>query len=215
MQRVKVITVLAIVTLGAFAILAFSAYRRNRNFILGSKNTDSSKTEADKNDSSNSKIDNNLYIDSSGFSFEYPKEYKILDITPGESPYYSVVEILKEATQSAKTKSLDASISALLIATDSSIPKVKVTVKDGIYEIPKNSEVMDKESFMGKLPAIKYFFKEDKNEMVSLASQNLGILYLIESPKKEEWENILNLVAKTFTLGVFPSPITSPTATPK
>ncbi len=165
-----------------FFLLAYGAYKRNHNFILGSKNTNSKeeiKISQEKKDS------NNLYIDSSGFSFEYPKEYKILDITPGDNSYYSVVEVLleKEATKSA-----------IVIATDSSIPKIMVTVKDGIYEKPKE--------------------EKGEKEMLSFVSQKEGFFYLIESPKKEEWENTLDLIAKTFTLGVFPTPTPSESPSP-
>ena len=120
------------------------------------------------------------YEDSSGFSFKYPKAVAVEDTTPDDEIYYTQLTLTKgdeKLTISAKDTK-ETSIENFIKNT----PEYKLAQVAGA-------------TTLGGLTAKQYTIA-DKLFTVSI---DKGVLYLIEGPKSEYWEEVQNLIISSFT----------------
>ena len=129
------------------------------------------------------------YIDEGGFSFQYPQEVKVSDITPQDDLHYSILEITYSGEKG----------------------KITITVRDtergdvedwleGDLSSPKLASLVGATS-LGQIPAKQYSYSNGAQKMLLTVAVDSGILYLIEGEKDSGfWEEMQNLVVSSFTL---------------
>lgn len=121
-----------------------------------------------------------IYIDSSGFSFKYPKDVKVEDITPNDTTYYTEL-VLSKNLMSLK-------ISVKDITQDS----IDSWIKDS--KDYKNAKYIKTISLDGV--EAKQYSKLTKLATVAVKNK---VLYLIEGPKDNGfWEDTQNIIASSF-----------------
>lgn len=115
-----------------------------------------------------------IYTDEAGFSFKYPKSLAVKDLTPEDQVYYS-----------------------LLSLTDGK-KELKITIKDSESEtISPSGAQLSGAATLGGLSAKQY---RTSSSQLTIATDQ-GILYQIESPLENPWEEVHEIVVSTFTLG--------------
>lgn len=116
-----------------------------------------------------------LYEDESGFSFKYPKNLEVSDITPNDPDYYTRLSL----------KNLQGEI----------IIDVKDTKYKTLEEIVTGT--LSGATSLGGISA-KQFIKEDSFITVAL---DQDISYLIEGPRDDFWQEVQNIVVSSFSFG--------------
>lgn len=113
---------------------------------------------------------NEVYKDSSGFSFAYPSGIKVNDVTPDN--YYSLLTLEKGREA------------------------IKITVKDGkASDISFSNGELIGAVTLGGIPAKQY---KSGNSLITAALDS-GIVYIIEGPKDGSfWENAQNTIVSSF-----------------
>lgn len=122
------------------------------------------------------------YRDEAGFSFGYPKDIKVSDITPDEAAYYSKLSLKKEGK------------------------KLIISAKDTKYKNPEEWLTKDKDApedtsligaiSLGGISAKQY---ASDGKLWTVATDQ-GVLYLIEGPKDGGfWESLHDLLVSTFS----------------
>jgi len=122
-----------------------------------------------------------VYEDASGFSFKYPKDIKVSDITPDEENYYTQLS-LENSGQEMKVSMLDTTYQSLdeWLEEDS--------------EAPKGATLIGAVSLDG-VSARQYSFEAK----LLTAAIDQEVLYLIESPKDElYWDKVHELFISSF-----------------
>ena len=122
-----------------------------------------------------------VYEDASGFSFKYPKDIKVSDITPDEENYYTQLS-LEKSGQKMKVSMLDTTHQSLdeWLAQDS--------------EAPKGATLIGAVSLDG-VSARQYSFETK----LLTAAIDQEVLYLIESPEDElYWDKVHELFVSSF-----------------
>jgi hypothetical protein len=121
-----------------------------------------------------------MYIDSSGFSFKYPKDIKVEDVTPDDTTFYTELELSKNL--------MNLKISVKDISEDS----IDNWIKDS--KDYKNAKYVKSISLDGV--EAKQYSKLTKLITVSVKDK---VLYLIEGPNDNGfWEDTQNIIASTF-----------------
>lgn len=121
------------------------------------------------------------YRDEAGFSFGYPKDVKISDITPDEAAYYSKLSLKKEGKE------------------------MTISAKDTKYKNPeewlnKDKDAPEDASLVGAVAlggiSAKQYASDGKLWTVAVDQR---VLYLIEGPKDNGfWESFHDLLVSTF-----------------
>ncbi len=154
-------------------------------FVLSSKSSgglrDRSLSLLPKTSSEREEVNaDTLYEDSSGFSFKYPKDIEVTDVTPEGDEYYTKLNLLKGSGKISITlkdtsvKTVDAWLKADSNYIDASL--VGATSLDGIS-------------------AKQYV----KGETFITVAVDQGVVYLIEGPKDGSyWEDVQGALVSSF-----------------
>ncbi|MBI1864073.1 hypothetical protein HYS03_02590 [Candidatus Woesebacteria bacterium] len=119
-------------------------------------------------------ISTEVYQDSSGFSFKYPKEVTVSDITPNDNTYYSKLSLKKDSSQ------------------------LTFSVYDS-QDNPYKSDTLIGATTLDTIAINQY---EINGKLIS-AGLDKQILYVIEGPKDGGyWEDIQNNLISSFQLGL-------------
>lgn len=122
-----------------------------------------------------------VYEDSSGFSFKYPKDISVQDITPDDDQFYSVLSLKN------KTKAIKLSLS------DTKYKTVEEWFKSD-PNAPKEAKLTGAVT-LASISA-KEYADQDSIYTVSI---DQGVLYVIESPKDGGyWESTHQIVIESF-----------------
>lgn len=157
--------------LTAFAVIFFKSQKEPLVSLLQIQKSPASLTlEAEE-----------TYRDEAGFSFGYPKDIKVSDITPDEAAYYSKLSLKKEGKE------------------------MTIGAKDTKYKNPeewlnKDKDAPEDASLVGAVAlggiSAKQYASDGKLWTVAV---NQGVLYLIEGPKDSVfWESFHDLLVLTF-----------------
>lgn len=130
------------------------------------------------------KVKEALYEDESGFSFKYPEDTEVKDVTPDEETYYSKLAIKNKEEEG-----------------------VVILIKDTVFKtvdewFEKDEELAGEGDLTGavalaEMPAKQYAFQGK----VWTAAIDRGVLYLIEGVEdKGFWEKIYDRLIRSFTL---------------
>lgn len=123
---------------------------------------------------------NTLYEDTAGFSFKYPKEVKVTDVTPDEDEYYTQLNLVRGSE------------------------KIVITLKDtsakNVDDWLKSDSTYVGASLSGATSLAGISAKQyTKDETLFTAAVDAGILYLIVGPKDGAfWEEVQTAVVSTF-----------------
>lgn len=121
-----------------------------------------------------------VYKDESGFSFKYPEDLIIKDVTPEDNSYYSVLSLKKEG------KELKISMQDTTYKTPDKWLEKEVVSPEGVSVVGATS--------LGGLSAKQY---SDGEKLWTVAIDQ-GILYSIVGPKDGRfWEKLHDLVVST------------------
>jgi hypothetical protein len=123
------------------------------------------------------------YLDSSGFSFSYPKSLRVEDITPSDDSYYSKLALTKSGGKLTVT------------VKDETAKTVDEFLSSDDYY--KNATISGATTLAG-IPAKQYLVD---GKLMTVALKD-GILYLIEGNKDGDfWEGTQGVVVSTFAFG--------------
>ncbi|GEM_PF-3381847 len=125
-----------------------------------------------------------VYEDSSGFSFKYPGELTVSDQTPDDTIHYSLLYLKNQAGETTR-----------------------IRVKDVTYPTLDQWAAKEKEVVAGTKPSktsilsgLKADYYETATKMITVAI-NQNILYEIVSPNTPGWKKIHQDFVSGFTLG--------------
>lgn len=122
-----------------------------------------------------------VYQDESGFSFKYPKDVRINDITPeNDQSYYSLLSVQKGSS------------SLFITIKDVQYEKVQDWLENA-PDAPKNAKLVGAVS-LGNLSAQQY---EASNKLYTLALDK-QVLFQFTSPKDPYWDRVHELVITSF-----------------
>lgn len=131
-----------------------------------------------------------IYKDEAGFSFKYPKDITVADITPSDSAYYSMVS-LKKGGQEMTIAMKDAGFKDIAewLGKDEAAP---------------SGAVLSGAVSLAGIPAKQY---STGKELLTIAVDQ-GVLYLIRGPKDGGyWDSVHDIAVSTLTLSK-PEPAT-------
>lgn len=136
-----------------------------------------------------------VYNDDSGFSFKYPSDFVVTDITPtDDNAYYSLLEVKRSGDV------------------------IRISVKDGNYQIPPGAAAATLASASATLKLgdfkPKQYTYEDNGIMKTLTlASSQGVSYAIDGVTTNDSEKaIYNSVVASFVLGKQSVPSTSNSA---
>ncbi len=125
-----------------------------------------------------------VYEDSSGFSFKYPPELTVSDQTPDDNKHYSLLYIKNQSGETTRIRVKDVAYS--------SSDQWSSTEK----EVPAGTEASKSSTLSG----LKADYYETPVKLTTLAiAQN--ILYEIVSPNTAYWQKVHQRVVESFTIG--------------
>lgn len=121
-----------------------------------------------------------LYEDTAGFSFKYPKDVKVTDVTPDEDEYYTQLNLSRGSEK------------IVLTAKDASAKTADDWLKgDSTYS---GSSLVGATTLAG-ISAKQY----SKGETLITIAVDAGVVYLIEGPKDEAfWEDVHGALISSF-----------------
>lgn len=119
------------------------------------------------------KLSEQVYEDSSGFSFKYSGELTVSDQTPDDNIHYSLLYLKNQTGETTR-----------------------IRVKDKEKEVPPDS----KPSKTLTMAGMKAEYYETPAKLITLAI-NQNILYEIVSPNTPYWQKIHSPLALSFTVG--------------
>jgi hypothetical protein len=156
---------------GALGFVAFKI--KNPNLSQNTSNLDvvvaDTETAAPANDV--------LYQDGSGFSFKYPENLRVSDVTPNDDTYYSLVDV----RQGGKS--------------------LRISVKDGEFKVPSDASLVGAATLAG-ISAKQYTYKVNSEDTLATVAVQSGIVYLIEGPRDGGfWEDTQNTIVASFNVG--------------
>lgn len=153
-------------------------------FVLNSRSsqgTDKQRSLSQKSGSQKEEIKvDTLYEDTSGFSFKYPKDIKVKDVTPEGDEYYTQLDLTKGNE------------------------KITITIKDTLVKTTddwiKSDSAYKGASLVGATSLAGISAKQySKNETLLMVAVDQGIVYLIEGPKDGGfWEDVQGALISTF-----------------
>lgn len=138
-----------------------------------------------------------VYPDESGFSFEYPEDLKVRDVTPDEEIYYSKAEISNSRGDEKIVISVKDTEGSTIDEWLSDEPQMKMAQVTGATSLGGHS-------------AKQLSLNKGGGKFLVTAMIDSNILYLIEGPKDDGfWEEVQNLISSTFIVGERPEPVFS------
>lgn len=118
-----------------------------------------------------------IYNDEAGFSFKYPVDSEVKDITPNDDSYYSLLSVSKGA-------------SALTIR-----------VQDGMYTPPTGAKLIGAVA-LGGMKGSQYSYDKNGDTYQVTFTNVEGIIYLIESKKDNGFlDEAHTIIADSFMIG--------------
>lgn len=206
MSKKAVIILLVIVLIAAVAggTLLFLFKSSNINMMTGIGSNEDQNLAI--NDSSSSVLDSdtsgiNVYNDDSGFSFRYPSDFVVSDITPtNDNSYYSLLEVKKNNDV------------------------IRVSVKDGSYKTPSGAVVVvttpsatsasaSATLKLGDFKPKQYTYDDSGTMKTLTVASSQGVSYAIDGVTTNDSERaIYNSVVASFLLGKQTTPSSSNSA---
>lgn len=174
MSKSKILTIIFLLVIAGTATGAVLVYKPVNRISL----SPTAKTTTQETDIKGDKV----YKDESGFSFKYPEDITIKDVTPEDDSYYSVLSLKKEGKE-LKISTRDTNYKTV----DKWLEK-EVTSPEGASVVGATS--------LGGLSAKQY---SDGEKLWTVAIDQ-GVLYSIVGPKDAGyWEKLHDLIVSSLS----------------
>lgn len=139
-----------------------------------------------------------IYKDTSGFSFEYPKNSSVSDVTPEDEEYYSVLEIEDENNPGKLTLTIKDTQSSDINEWLNGDSEMRLTEISGA-------------TTLASIPAKQLNLNRSGEKVLLTAAIENNILYLLKGPRDEGfWEEVQNLISDSFIVGERPAEYSLP-----
>ncbi len=183
MSKKALIIIVTAIVLGAVGVGAFFFLQNKNKSEDGIHDTIFNPTSESESEGG---VTQSVYNDESGFSFKYPSNFVVTDITPADdNSYYSLLEIKKGDDV------------------------IHITVKDGSYKLPSDSTASPSGSLkLAGFPLKQYVYEANGIKMALTLANSQGVSYAIDGVAGTAAEkDIYNHIVKSFDLGKQSTPV--------